>query len=270
MNKGILLLIALVVCSIGVFAIAPLCKDSDGGFNPYTKGTLTYNGKTYTDSCRFSNVLTEYFCPFYFGCKSLPIQMEYMCKCVNGACVKPICTTTKSNYEDVLNVGNLVSEIGHNLLDWGPIQPETSGGNWGESTDANCVQQKAYDGSLRVVSDVTSSDEATFKMNFGGTTSSYSDVTMELAVLKGLSTDDSFDVYVEGVLVYSFIDDGTRNPYCNNEEWVKHTIPHLQKGGIKTIKIVSTANHWGGYETYGQVAVSKVTTRWTKDTTICK
>ncbi len=45
------------------------CTDTDGGIKPYTKGTVRYNGKTYTDFCwekgknvTMSNVTAEFYC----------------------------------------------------------------------------------------------------------------------------------------------------------------------------------------------------------------
>ncbi|MEM4598631.1 MAG: hypothetical protein QW400_02980 [Candidatus Diapherotrites archaeon] len=59
------------------------CTDSDGGMNGAKKGTVTYEGKSYTDSCQDSKNVFEYFCqndqPYYtvITCPSV---------CENGAC----------------------------------------------------------------------------------------------------------------------------------------------------------------------------------------
>jgi len=42
---------------------------------------------------------------------------------------------------DSVDFGNTTSEAGHSLKSWGPIEPATSGGNWGGSD--HCRPQPA-------------------------------------------------------------------------------------------------------------------------------
>jgi len=186
---------------------------------------------------------------------------------------------------EVINIGDPVSEIGHNLQGWGPIEPDTHGGLWGKSpTGSNCCpggtinHPVAWDGSTRVISTSTTGDSATIEVKLGWG-NFYRSQRIEFMALKGISGDDSFDVYLGGELVYSFADDGERvdDIYCP-ENWVKHkftvgsigipvrwegrNLPGYENYAIVELEFVSTAPHWAYYDTYGQVAISEITTNW--------
>ena len=49
-------------CQDGRCVEAPVCIDSDGGQDIYSKGTVTYGGATYEDVCLSHNVVYEYYC----------------------------------------------------------------------------------------------------------------------------------------------------------------------------------------------------------------
>ena len=70
----------------GVCTKVPKCTDSDGGKNYNVKGTVTYNGKTYTDQCIGSpTVLREYYCE-----NNEVKYIDYSCpRCQDGACKLP-------------------------------------------------------------------------------------------------------------------------------------------------------------------------------------
>lgn len=67
--------------------IAPICIDSDGGLNYYSRGTVTVPGTIYQDYCNMSgsNVLIERTC----DSNNLSLDVAYNCPngCVNYACV---------------------------------------------------------------------------------------------------------------------------------------------------------------------------------------
>ena len=66
-----------------------ICTDSDGGNNPYVKGTTTLGSQTYTDSCSTTNTLKEYYCA------NNQIQ-NYMVICPTGyTCQDGACKPTK-------------------------------------------------------------------------------------------------------------------------------------------------------------------------------
>lgn len=75
-----------VIYSLNVTA-APSCTDSDGGLNYYQKGTVTYDGKTNTDTCSESGYLFEQYC-----LNNNPVQATYWCPygCQDGACISGI------------------------------------------------------------------------------------------------------------------------------------------------------------------------------------
>lgn len=188
--------------------------------------------------------------------------------------------------EDSVNIGDETSEAGHNLQDWGAIEPDTNGGSWGEEPNhSSCCgygQQPALDGNCRVVSSpYTSTEEASIDLDFGGGSNLFNRNVIDLWVLKGLSGNDDFEVLIDGIKVYEFDDDGTRSQYCNGEDWVKHTITdetlctlfncnaRNHMGGTHTVTIRSTAPHWSYYDPYGQIAVSKISSRWNENVDVC-
>ncbi|PIP23720.1 MAG: hypothetical protein COX90_02840 [Candidatus Nealsonbacteria bacterium CG_4_10_14_0_2_um_filter_38_17] len=72
------------------------CTDSDGGKNYYQKGTVTENGKTYTDYCQGAFYLKEYFCLPYSSI-GLGGAAEENVVCPNGgSCKDGACVATPS------------------------------------------------------------------------------------------------------------------------------------------------------------------------------
>lgn len=146
---------------------------------------------------------------------------------------------------DSVNIGDTSSETGHNLYDWGPVEPAASGGNWGDGTacdDGNCRVVYAPDeaGGLN-------NTTATFVMNFG---SGFGTEKLVLRALDGISGADTFKVYVDDVLKATF-DDNTDQA---TETWLDKEVTGLSYSGIHTIKLESTESTWSLWSTYGQVA----------------
>lgn len=233
----------------------------------------TYHYKYVTRSCSKTNS-----CEFNYNKPSTGRQ----CTCYN----------TWVPETETVNIGNPASETGHNLTNWGPIEPDTHGGLWGSSpTGSSCcaygsnLYPKAYDGSTRVVSTDSTGESASLSVRMGWG-NFYRGQYLQFMALKGISGDDSFDVYVDGIKVYSFVDDGTRSDptYCP-ENWVKHSVPITNIGtplgwegsnmpgktnyAILNVTFVSTAPHWAYYYTYGQVAISEVVTTWSHNVDFC-
>lgn len=165
---------------------------------------------------------------------------------------------------DFVDIGNPASEAGHLLFGWGPIEPATHGGNWGgfNTTGENTrvVWYSDHDGSQKGKWACTPDDlipdpngnEATLMMrNPIGKRAS-----LKMRVLDGIG-DDSFEVYVMGKKVYSYVADPSPT-----EVWKVHIIPLK---GIVTkflplllVKIVATGQQWTGWCPYGQLAVDWV------------
>ena len=83
------------------------CHDSDGGPDPYTRGTVTISGASYTDSCTPDKQLLEYDCS-----NGTMTQAVSPCpsgsKCDSGRCLKGDlkCQGT-SNKSDIFTAGDL-------------------------------------------------------------------------------------------------------------------------------------------------------------------
>lgn len=188
------------------------------------------------------------------------------------------CTATWVKMKDEINIGDPSSEAGHNLQNWGPIEPDTHGGNWGYCNHSGIILPKCSDGNCRVVSSVGTGDTASFTLDLGGpadaSNSSFKANRLVFYVLKGISFDDDFEIYIDGVKVYTFIDDGNRNWNCGNEWWQGHVLTDMDLddffpvngywhvGGLRNVTIISTAPHWSGYNTYGQIGVTRIESEW--------
>jgi len=77
-------------------------------------------------------------------------------------------------------------------------------------------------------------------------------------VLDGIA-DDSFDVYVDGTLVYSYTNG---DPINDPEVWHIHNIPlgqfMIPCYGTHTVKIDATGPAWDSWSTYGQLGVDNI------------
>jgi hypothetical protein len=148
---------------------------------------------------------------------------------------------------DSVNIGDPLSEAGHDLHGWGPIEPAHSGGTFGDA---------CQDGNCRVISspdDDNGSDWARFTMDFGD---SQDTKCLQLCHLQGYSRD-SFYVYIDAL---GEPGDGTEVFYWPGElsgieDWHTAEIP-LDLAGVHThtIYLLSDQSHWSGWSTYGQVA----------------
>ena len=138
------------------------------------------------------------------------------------------CTTL-----DLVDIGNTASESGHAMAGWGPIEPATSGGNYGGIADCRAVYAPE-DGDV----------QATIALDFGDNPAACKYFTFKH--LDGL-TKDSFEVWVGGVMVYAYAGDD-----LTTEVWYETTIP-VCTSGVQTVKFVSTAPQWASWATYGQM-----------------
>lgn len=69
--------------------VSGACVDSDGGISPYTQGTVSYGGQSYTDSCYTGTTVYEYSCAIYpaTGVTHTFPNCPSGYSCANGACV---------------------------------------------------------------------------------------------------------------------------------------------------------------------------------------
>jgi len=143
---------------------------------------------------------------------------------------------------ELCDLGTAAGEAGFTLLDWGPVQPTTSGGNWG----GLATDPQSYDKLCRTV--YTGSDTTSASIVFNEKI-----YYLEIRHLDGIA-NDSFDVYVDGNPWGSYADAGS------TENW-KITAFMGQPGWYgttSTMTIVATGGNWWGLQQFGQLGIDRV------------
>jgi len=152
-----------------------------------------------------------------------------------------------TQYLDYVDVGDVVSESGHNLLTWGPIQPDTA--LPGNTTAYGGI----YPGSCRPI---WAGDPryASLELDFGQTGA----VMLSIRHLDGAAAeDDSFEGYVgamSGDPLFGYVGiGGGENWYWLNTVVTGYT-------GLQTLYLAvpDTVDHWGSYDIYGQMCIDQV------------
>lgn len=155
---------------------------------------------------------------------------------------------------DFIDFGNPTSEGGiftppHILDNWGPIEPDASGGDWGgiatdpASPDKKCRAVWSPGDTPQPVA-----NWATFMLDTGAGMDA---TTLKLRVLDG-SADDSFVVYVADNLVFTYTDE---YPPDDPEVWQIHNIDISGVGRWFMVRIHCTGPKWYDWDTYGQLGV---------------
>jgi hypothetical protein len=148
-----------------------------------------------------------------------------------------VATPTKAYLAELVDLGTPAGEAGYTIIDWGPVQPTTSGGNWGNlATDF-----QSWDHLCRTV---WSAGNA----NWASITFDDKILAVEIRHLDGIA-DDSFKVEVDGSLWGSYADVGS------TETW---KITAFTGTPGNTLTITSTAQQWSGFGTYGQLGIDRV------------
>jgi predicted ribosomally synthesized peptide with SipW-like signal peptide len=158
----------------------------------------------------------------------------------------PVCAGYGKPFLDYVNIGSSSSMSDHNAWGWFPYSTGNYGGGDPVGTYNFAMIGGDDDGSGTC--DMNEND-ATFEMNACATTAN----NLVIRHLDGTAID-SFDVYVDGVLVWSYT--GGTIP---GEVWVTSTVPLGAQAftGKATIRLVITGNYpWSGCLTYGQGAVN--------------
>jgi len=148
-----------------------------------------------------------------------------------------------------VDVGNPASESLVTISGWGPIEPATSGGGYGGINDCRCVWEPSAPG-------VQGEPEACASITYV-----YEECVqptqVDLSALDGQATDDGYEVYVDGVLVFTYPD--TQCP----ETWIPQSIDLTQftlpNSQAHVVEICATGVAWQSFATYGQVAIDYVT-----------
>ncbi|MEW5747353.1 MAG: hypothetical protein AB1793_01005 [Candidatus Thermoplasmatota archaeon] len=164
-------------------------------------------------------------------------------------------------YVDMVDDESMVLE----MVGWGPPQPGTSGGDWGNydalgaSEQARVVWYDQFEG----VPDPNGAD-ATLTVAFGGSVR-----MIEFYHLDGLG-DDSFKLYVPGaegwVEVFSYVDEVPQvdSPECWHLEQIDMTsyydgICDVYLGASNLVlRFSATGPAWGGWSVYGQLAIDHI------------
>jgi len=147
----------------------------------------------------------------------------------------------------MVDIGDPVSETGFNMVGWGPIEPQTSGGSYG-----------GIDHCRPIYAIEDGDDWATIDFDFGCCEG------LKCLVMEHLdgATNDAFEVYIYPAgdpaaeqLIYTYPGDG-----MTAEIW-KTSGVLINRTGLQTIKLVSTEPQWSGWPTYGQMCFSKLILR---------
>lgn len=81
---------------------------------------------------------------------------------------------------------------------------------------------------------------------------------LDINALDGIA-NDSFDVYVDGVHVYTYTD---MPPVNDPETWQIHAIDltpfNILCSGTRTVTINATGPQWSGWQTYGQLGIDNI------------
>ena len=146
-----------------------------------------------------------------------------------------------------VDIGVPESESGHNLQGWGPIEPETSGGNYGGIANCRAVYASEANGD--------GNDWATVDLDLGGCACPLS---LKLHHLDGLAKD-AFNVFLypaghpeASELIFSWAGDE-----LTEEIWYMSSVT-IEGTGIHTIKFVSTEPPWAHFDVYGQVCIDTI------------
>jgi len=172
------------------------------------------------------------------------------------------------NRVDFVNIGDVNSETGHNLAGWGPVEPSTNGGNWGEigndvlGTDCDLADGQICDAVCRVAYSATEPDSPdnngrsaylTLNKNKG-----WGPKEIKMRVLDGIA-DDDFMVFIKNKKGnWVVLADEYNSDPSATEVWKVHTFAlPFSTWNNKPIelRIMATASDWNQKATYGQLGV---------------
>jgi len=162
-----------------------------------------------------------------------------------------------------VDIGNVASEEGLEMDDWGVVVTGTTG--WGGLGDGTCRVVWSSDNENWATVTFDLDDEFTGAIQY-----------LKMRVLDG-QADDSFEVYLmDGqyktwARVYEYAADSLTDPEGAAEQWIDHTVyfVNIDTGLCAThgccwygdgvqIKIVATGEAWAGFDTYGQLGVDSI------------
>lgn len=151
---------------------------------------------------------------------------------------------------DFVDIGKLGSEAGHAMNSWGPIQPLTSGGNWGGGEDCRVIWDP-----------LTGSRSATISVDFGPQVGPNKYLALRWLDGQAWVTGgtDSFDIWLGGV-GGQFIG-SVLNGTAAQELWYDMGVWNCGPlVGVVPVTLNATGPMWGSFGTYGQVGFSQAAT----------
>jgi len=150
---------------------------------------------------------------------------------------------------DMVDIGVPASELGHNMVGWGDIQYgdlHDPTGPYGDVVDCRGIDCPVSLGDGDI--------SALIMLDFG-TEPDGNPRCITLRHLEGQAVD-AFDLYVydmggtpPGELIFSYPGDEVNTEL----QWHTTTLQNVCAGGPCVLHFVSTASHWSGWSTYGQM-----------------
>jgi hypothetical protein len=178
-----------------------------------------------------------------------------------------------ANPYDFLQLGNVASEASHNAVGFGPVEPTTHPGGWGNIG----AEPAPSDNLARVVWAGTEPDHfvdrgAAFTMTIPKKCGMYLcdwyktvAKNLKLRVLDGAANDDFVVMYKNGAGNWELLS-VVQSDASTSEYWTTKTISLLSipsglrnRGASLTFKVVATGNAWSLKDTYGQLAIDYAT-----------
>ncbi len=169
---------------------------------------------------------------------------------------------------DFVNIGDVVSEAGHNLVGWGPKEPETNNGNWGKivdnvmGSDCDLEEGKECDALCRVVYsgnnpiEIDSPDSRSAYVTLNKV-NGWGPKKVRMRFLDGIA-DDDFMVFVQGKKGDWVLADEYDSDPSTTEYWVvrEFNLP-FSTWNTKPIelRIMATASDWSSKDTFGQLGI---------------
>jgi hypothetical protein len=144
---------------------------------------------------------------------------------------------------DYVDIGDPDSEAGHNMVGWGPVEPEASGGNYGGIDHCRVVY---------AFGELPTENWATLELDFGP--AALTRKCLIVRHLDGQSGTDYWYVTVDGNYVGAHDDSPGGGEY-----WVLAEFDVSGYSGLCTVKFVSTEDPWSGFDPFGQVAIDEIT-----------
>ncbi len=183
-----------------------------------------------------------------------------------------------SNPYDFLQVGNATSETEHNANGFGPVEPTTHPGGWGNiggepvpsdhlarvtwaNTEADDFEERGATFVMRVPQKCCATTNcpsvcSCYNCDWSKTVAN----KLKLRVLDGQANDDFIVMWKNGnswQLLHVYVSDHSTAEYWTTVEVDLSSIPKYMRnrGKSLTFKVVATGNAWAHHATYGQLGI---------------